>query len=139
MDTNRAREEYKKIGSARCPYLKDSVVFGEDGWKHLMYKEIRRARHAGAENRRERLKHLFLAPEILRESHTLQGYRHSNELLRVRRNDSWTHIQVSVEYHTFTAIKASRRLSVIVRSVHQGGFRKHEFISLHIDSRGYQP
>ena len=69
----KAEEFYKKIGEIHCPYFEENISFNAKGLDHIKFKSWNRARLV--ENQYLRLKFLYLAPKIVKKSHTLQEFR----------------------------------------------------------------
>ena len=67
-----------------------------------------------------RFKLLHLAPEILRQSHTLQGIHRGGELVNVKVNSRWVKKLKKVEYFEFIAILKGSRSRVIVKRIEGG-------------------
>lgn len=116
-----AEAQYQAIGRIRCPYFLDTVVFNTGGFRHLCFKSWNRGR-----DRRDqfmRLKHLARAPEILRQTRTVQGIEHRYEWERRRRHGRWERLMIEVTYYEFVAVLAGRRFKVIVKQL-PGGERQ---------------
>ncbi len=114
----RAQEAYASFGKTNCPYFHDVVHFNSRGLEHLRRKSWNR----GREQRDQfmRLKFLNHAPEILRQSHTVQGIQETNEWERRHRHGRWEQILVAVTYYQFVAVLNHRRFKVIVKQLPGG-------------------
>ena len=62
---------YATIREVFCPYFKEKIAFNVKGLKHLKFKSDRQARTNNDQYARLRL--LRFAPEVLNNSHTVQG------------------------------------------------------------------
>ena len=71
-----------------------------------------------------RLRHLKLAPEVIRQPKTLQGYWSTNKIERVKKKNGWEKVMKLVHYYEFIAVMESHgskvRVKVIVKEI-QGG------------------
>ena len=115
---NEAEEFYKTIGEIYCPYLKEKVVFNAKGWRHLKFKSDRLARTRCEQY--ARLKLLYLAPQILKTSHTLQGIWQTRRFEMLNINSRWEHIIKDVIFYEFIAVMDNVRAKVIVKEVQCG-------------------
>jgi hypothetical protein len=115
---HKAQESYATLGKIYCPYFQNSVHFNAQGLEHLRRKTWNR----GREQRDQfmRLKHLAIAPEILRSSHTVQGIQQTNEWERRKRHGRWEQLLVPVAYYEFVAVLRERRFKVIVKQLSGG-------------------
>jgi hypothetical protein len=114
----RAQEAYASFGKTRCPYFHDVVHFNNQGLEHLRRKSWNR----GREQRDQfmRLKFLTQAPEILRQSQTVQGIHETKEWERRHRHGRWEQHLVAVTYYQFIAVLSGRRFKVIVKQLPGG-------------------
>jgi len=113
-----AEEQYRCFGQIRCPYFQENVVFNTEGFRHLLFKAWNRGRDRN--DQFMRLKHLALAPEILRLSRTVQGIQESNEWERRHRHGKWEKLLIRVIYYEFVAVLTGRRFKVIVKQLPGG-------------------
>ncbi len=124
-----AEDFYNEIGKVHCPYLGEEVHFNAKGLDHLIFKSFNRTRLIA--DQFSRLRHIKLAPEIIRNSKTLQGYLKVQKIERMRRNEKWEKVMRVVIYHEFISIMESHgskvRVKVIVKQV--DGAEKH-FLSI---------
>ncbi|MFH1193042.1 MAG: hypothetical protein V1656_01870 [Candidatus Jorgensenbacteria bacterium] len=67
----KAEELYQTFDEVFCPYFREKIVFNVKGIKHLKFKSDQQARPK--KDQYPRLKLIYLAPEVLKRSHTLQG------------------------------------------------------------------
>lgn len=124
-----AEDFYEKIGSVPCPYFGEGVHFNVKGFDHLIFKGFGRTRPI--QDQFSRLRHIKLAPEIIKNSKTLQGYYCINKLERIKRNSKWEKRMVKVSYYEFIAVMESHgsrvRVKVVVKQLE--GAEKH-FLSI---------
>jgi len=112
-----AEKEYKKIGSVRCPYLKEGVAFNARGLEHIKFKNRNQAR--SNEDQYIRFRCLPLANTIIKASHTLQEFQKRKEMVGSKKG-KWTKIMKQVEYFEFIAVIKEVRVRVIVKKVDKG-------------------
>ena len=62
-----------------------------------------------------RLKHLKMAPAILRLSKTVQGIHHGHERIRQHRHGRWEELFSPATFYEFVAVIENRRFKVIVK------------------------
>jgi len=113
-----AESTYRGIGSTFCPFFGEKVNFNIEGLKHLKLKAWNKARP-----RRDqfmRLKLIRFAPDILKQSRTLQGIWETKLPIRRKRHGIWESLFTSVTYYEFIAVLEDRRIKVIVKQI-QGG------------------
>jgi hypothetical protein len=109
---------YKTIGSVLCPYFKEKIAFNAKGLRHLKFKSDQQAR--SHQDQCVRLKLLYLAPEIIKKSHTLQGIWKIRRFETQNINSRWEHAMKDVIFYEFIAVLDNIRVKVIVKEV-QGG------------------
>jgi hypothetical protein len=112
---NEAEKFYKEIGDIYCPYFKEKIVFNAKGLKHLKFKSNRQARPG--KDQYSRLKLIHLAPEILKQSRTLQGIWQIKRFEVQKTNSRWEQIMKDVTYYEFIAVIDTIRLKVIIKQV----------------------
>ena len=121
----KAEEIYKQIGRVHCPYFGEDVAFNSKGLKHIKFKSQGKARER--KDQYMRLKNIYLAPEVLGKSATLQEFNVKKVFVKVKTNTREERVLKSVRFYGFTSIlkdgNVSKRLKIIVREV-EGG-RKH--------------
>ena len=106
---------YATIGSVRCPYLQENVVFNAKGIRHLKFKADEKAR--SHEDQYSRLKLLHLAPEVLKLSRTVQGIWHTKQFETQKTHSRWERVLKDVSFYEFVAVLDNVRLKVIVKQV----------------------
>jgi len=112
---NEAEEFYKTISEVNCPYFKEKIAFNIKGLKHLKFKSDRQARPK--KDQYSRLKLIQLAPEVLKQSHTLQGIWQVKRFEVQKTNSRWEHIMKDVIYYEFIAITNNVRIKVIIKEI----------------------
>lgn len=124
-----AEEFYENIGSVRCPYFAEDVHFNSKGIEHLIFKNFNRTRPI--QDQFSRLRHIRLAPEIIRNSKTLQGIWKTQKFERIKRKNGWEKVLKHTTYYEFIAVMDSHdskvRCKVIIKQVE--GSEKH-FLSI---------
>ncbi|MDB5188855.1 MAG: hypothetical protein JWM92_453 [Candidatus Nomurabacteria bacterium] len=106
---------YKEIGEIYCPYLKDTVHFNAEGISHLKFKKRDVSRSMGDQYMRFKL--LGMVPEIISQSHTLQGILETKRFEYIKINSRWENILKPVTYYEFIAVVKRDRIKVIVKQV----------------------
>lgn len=106
---------YKTIGDIYCPYFKEKIAFNIKGLKHLKFKSDRQARPQ--KDQYSRLKLIQLAPEVLKQSHTLQGIWQVKRFEVQKTNSRWEHIMKDVIYYEFIAVTNNVRIKVIIKEI----------------------
>lgn len=109
---------YKSLAKVHCPYFGGDVHFNALGLEHTKFK-----RHRGARRQQDqymRFKLIHLAPKVLRNSKTLQGYKEGKSFERVRTNNRMDIIMKDVKYYEFVAVLEEVRVKIIVKQVDGG-------------------
>lgn len=109
---------YKNIDSVICPYFHEKVNFNTEGLEHIKLKAWNRARSQA--DQFMRLKLIRLAPEVVKNSRTLQGIWQTKLPIRRKSHGKWEAVFTNVTYYEFIAVLEDRRVKVIVKQV-QGG------------------
>jgi hypothetical protein len=115
---HKAQDFYRSIGQIRCPYFREVIHFDPEGLEHLRRKSWNRGRSRN--DQFMRLKHLWAAPEIVRQSQTVQGVSHSNDRIRQHRHVRWEEVFSPVTYYEFITVLKDRRFKVIVKQLKDG-------------------
>lgn len=110
-----AEKFYKRIGDIYCPYFKEKIAFNTKGLKHLKFKSNRQARPE--KDQYSRLKLIHLTPEVLKQSHTLQGIWRIRRFEVEKTNSRWEHVMKEVIYYEFIAVIDAIRLKLIIKQV----------------------
>lgn len=116
-----AEKLYKSIGQVFCPYFKEKIAFNARGLRHLKFKSDRQAR-ANADQY-ARMKLISLAPEIIKQSHTLQGIWRIKRFENQKTNSRWECVLKEVVFYEFIAVLKNVRIKVIIKEVIGG--KKH--------------
>lgn len=109
---------YETIGEIYCPYFKEKITFNTKGLKHLKFKSNRQAR--SRTDQYARLKLLYLTPQILKASYTLQGIWQTKRFEMLSINSRWEHIMKDVIFYEFIAVMDNVRAKVIIKEVYGG-------------------
>lgn len=115
----KAEEFYATLSSVRCPYFQDDVAFNVKGIKHLKFKEDEVARPR--RDQYSRLKLLYLAPEVLKLSRTVQGIWQTRRFEIQKTHNRWEKVLEDVIFYEFMAVLENVRVKVIVKEVAGGG------------------
>lgn len=116
-----AETKYKVLTPVRCPYFKDDkdgVHFNAKGLDHVKFKEWNKPR--GRFDQYIRLKLLYLAPEVIKRSHTVQGIWEVKEWERRKSHGKWAKVPLDVVYYEFVAVIGHARIKVIVKMLPGG-------------------
>ncbi len=118
-----AEEFYHKLGAVYCPYFSSNINFNTKGLDHLIFKNWNRTRPI--RDQFTRFRHLRLAPEVIKNSKTLQGIRTFNKFERIKKGDgSRQQILKLVTYYEFIAVMESHgskvRVKVVVKQIDRG-------------------
>ena len=116
---NESENFYKTIDNIYCPYFKEKIVFNSKGLKHLKFKSNRKARPR--KDQYSRFKLIYLVPEVLKQSHTLQGIWETKRFEDQKINSRWEKILKDVIYYEFISVVNNVRIKVIVKEVIGGG------------------
>ncbi len=114
---------YATIGPVYCPYFKEKINFNAKGWDHLIFKQWNKTRLIS--DQFSRLRHIKLAPEIITQSKTLQGYWTTQKFERTKKKEKgWEQTLKMTHYYEFIAIMESHgskiRVKIIVKQVDGG-------------------
>lgn len=118
-----AEDFYSKIGYIYCPYFAEKISFNAKGLDHLIFKSWNRARPIN--DQFSRFRHLSLAPDVIKNSRTLQGIWSTQKFERVKKKEgTWQQVLKSTTYYEFIAVMESHgskiRVKVIVKQVDGG-------------------
>ena len=111
----KSEEFYKTLGEIYCPYFKEKIIFNAKGLEHLKFKSKNHARSRG--DQYIRLKLLYLAPEIIKLSHTIQGISERKVFELNRSNHRNEKNLVNVIYYEFVAILENVRVRVVLKKI----------------------
>lgn len=115
---NKGEDFYKSLSDTYCPYFKESVSFNSLGLEHLKFKQRDKAR--SEQDQYMRFKLLFLAPEIIQKSNTIQGILEIKKFEKVRVNSRTDIILKPVTYYEFIAVIKRNRVKVIIKQIDKG-------------------
>ena len=117
-----AENFYNKIGKIYCPFFNEDVHFNIKGLDHLVFKEWNKTRTI--KDQFVRFRHIKIAPEIIRQSKTLQGLWTTQKFERVKVHSRWDKVLKLITYYEFIAVMDSHgskiRVKVIVKQVEGG-------------------
>jgi len=119
---NEARGFYNTVGKVWCPYFQEEINFNTKGFDHLIFKKWNKTRVLA--DQFSRLRHIKLAPEVIRNSKTLQGLWGTLKIERIKQNSRWEKASRNVTYYEFIAIMDSHgskiRIKIVVKQVEGG-------------------
>lgn len=110
-----AEKLYETFGMAYCPYFKEKISFNAKGLRHLKFKSDQQAR--SNKDQYARLKLLYLVPQILNKSHTLQGLWQTRQFEQYKTSGQWKYTMKEVTFYEFIAVLDNVRVKVIVKEV----------------------
>ncbi len=105
---------YKQIGAVQCPYFSTTVGFNSSGLEHIKFKDTNQHLR-NAFDQYTRFKLLYLVPEILRKSGTVQGVWKTKEWQRQKRHGQWQKVTTDVSYYEFVAVMGKVRIKVVIK------------------------
>ena len=117
-EKEKAEEMYKTINVVYCPYFKEKISFNSQGLQHLKFKRREKAR--SVDDQYMRFKLLYLAPVILKQSHTLQGIWETKKFERIRVHSRVDIVLKPVIYFEFIALINRNRVKIIVKQIDGG-------------------
>lgn len=109
---------YKTLEKVRCPFFESDIHFNAKGIEHLKFKRQRQARPR--QDQYMRFKLLYLVPEVLRLSRTVQGVWETKQFERRRIHSRTENTLVLVKYYEFIAVLKGVRIKIIVKQVDGG-------------------
>lgn len=113
---------YETIDNVPCPYFGgEKIAFNAKGIRHLKFKSDEKARPRL--DQYARLKLLYLAPHILKLSHTVQGVWKTKQFELQKSHSRWERQLKEVCFYEFMAVLDNVRVKVIVKEV--AGGEKH--------------
>lgn len=117
-----AESDYKNIGKVRCPYFNESIAFNTKGFEYLNFKSKIKARER--KDAYIRLKNIKFAPQIIKQSHTLQEIHSKKVFVRVKTKTKKEYILKNCDYYAFVSIindgNFQKRLKIIVKQIEGG-------------------
>lgn len=112
---NDAEKFYETIGLVYCHYFAEKISFNAKGLRHLKFKSDKHAR--SRKDQYTRLKLLYLAPQVLNISHTLQGIWRTRQFEQYKTSGQWKYSMKEVVFYEFIAVLDNVRVKVIVKEV----------------------
>ncbi len=112
---SRAESFYKSCGKVFCPYFNEMVSFNAKGLYHLKFNSSHLARTR--EEQFIRFKLIYLAPEVIRLSRTLQGITHTKNFELFKTNNRTERVLKTVSYYEFIAILENKRVRVVIKQI----------------------
>jgi hypothetical protein len=100
------------------PHFKEKVFFNAKGLDHLKFKDREKTRLI--QDQYMRFKLLYLVPDILKLSRTLQGLRMEKRFERTRIHSRTENILKSVTYYKFIAVVGRNQIRIIVKQIENG-------------------
>ena len=114
-----AEEQYRKINSVFCPFLKRNVNFNAKGLNHIKFKGWNKTRLISEQYLR--LKFLKLVPSVIEKANTLQEFSKAKVFERIKRNSRREQILMPVKYYGFVAIiKFKVKIKIIIKEIEGG-------------------
>lgn len=114
----KGQETYKNIGNVYCPYFKEKITFNSEGFEHLSFKKRENTRLE--QDQYMRFKLIHLAPEVLKNSNTIQGILETKKFERIRVNSRTDNVLKLVTYYEFIAVIKRNRIKVILKQIESG-------------------
>jgi hypothetical protein len=111
----KAEDLYSALGSVRCPYFNEDVAFNAKGIRHIKFKSDEKAR--SHEDQYSRLKLLYLAPQVIKLSRTVQGVWNTRQFEMQKSHSRWERVLKDVSFYEFMAVLDNVRVKVIVKQV----------------------
>lgn len=108
---------YRELIEIYCPYFQEKIHFNAKGLEHLKFKKKNFAR--SREDQYIRLKLLYLAPEVLKLSKTVQGISHTKSFEFVRSSARTEQKLLPVSYYEFIAVLKDVRVRIIVKQIEE--------------------
>lgn len=119
VEFNRIKDKgellYKSLSEVYCPYFGEKVIFNAKGLEHTKFKKKNHAR--SSKDQYMRFKLLYLAPEILKLSKTVQGITERKVFEVVRKNHRNEQSLVDAIYYEFIAVINKVRVRIVVREI----------------------
>lgn len=118
----KAKEFYKKIDSVWCPALKDNVLFGDAGFRHLIW------RGRSARNKKDQMKRFVLlpsAPKIIQKSKEFKEYRDKMQPANIKQQGSKRRVISRAQFWGLQESIADKNVTIVIRQIGNG--KKHFF------------
>lgn len=114
----KGEELYKSLGEIYCPYFKEKITFNAQGLEHLKFKQREKARYE--QDQYMRFKLIYLAPEVLKISSSVQGIWETKRFEYFKTNKKWENVLKSITYFEFIAVIKRNRVKIIVKQIEGG-------------------
>lgn len=114
----KGEEFYKSLGEVYCPYFKEKIAFNAQGLEHLRYKH--RGKSRLEQDQYMRFKLVYLAPEVIKISSSLQGIWETKKFEHIKVHSRLDKIFKNVTFYEFIAIIKRNRIKIIVKQVESG-------------------
>jgi hypothetical protein len=99
---------YKSFTEIYCPYFKEKITFNAQGLEHLKFKQREKARYE--KDQYMRFKLIYLAPEVLKISSSVQGIWDTKRFEHIKINKKWVNVLKDVIYYEFIAVIKRNRV-----------------------------
>ncbi len=109
---------YKSFSDIYCPYLKQKISFNAQGIEHLKFKRREKARLL--QDQYMRFKLIHLAPEVIKDSRTVQGILETKKFEVIKINSRKDTILKPVKYFEFIAVIKRNRIKIIIKQIDNG-------------------
>jgi hypothetical protein len=110
---------YDQIGKVTCPAFGQEVIFGSEGFDHLVHKNDSRERDKGVQIMKFKL--LPLAKKLVGLTTTHQEYEEGLREFRLKKFKKIVQETKIVKYWGIIAILENRKFKVVVRKVGDNG------------------
>ena len=107
----KGEELYKSLEEIYCPYFKEKIAFNSQGLEHLKYKQRDKSRHD--KDQYMRFKLMYLAPEVLKISNSVQGILETKKFEYIKSHSRVDRILKEVTYYEFIAVIKRNRVKNI--------------------------
>lgn len=103
------RKYYRSLDKIHCPYFEDTIVFNDDGFRHLSFKGNVSRQERTRKEQFVRFKLFKLAVKLLRITTTLQDYSEATIWIKNKRKKRTEKILQKICYWTFNALIAKKK------------------------------
>ena len=115
---SQGEEFYKSVDEIYCPYFKEKISFNAQGLEHLKFKQREKARYE--QDQYMRFKLIYLAPEVLKISSSVQGIWETKRFEYIKIHKKWLNILKDITYYEFIAVIKRNRVKIIVKQIESG-------------------
>ena len=130
---SQGEEFYKSVDEIYCPYFKEKISFNAQGLEHLKFKQREKARYE--QDQYMRFKLIYLAPEVLKISSSVQGIWETKRFEYIKIHKKWLNILKDITYYEFIAVIKRNRVKIIVKQMRR--MRKENLLE-HNSFLGYE-